>query len=299
MLNILFGLESAMRSLRTHSMAINTTAHNIANMNTEGYSRQLANVSSTQPMSMPGTAGQIGTGSQMSAIERIRDLYLDKQIRSELTNFGEWDALVRTYENLRAVFPEVDSPGTAGLQQQIGKFFESWQTLADQFALPPSERYIAAPKNDILSFAQGLTNMFSTRSAALTNIQLDLNTELRLAMDEANNYMKEIAEYNKSIVSVMGRGERPNDLLDKREVALKNLSELINFHTGQRSDGSVVLITGGHTIVSGGEYFELTPTSSDKDSKFERVGLFEYRGAKPSDITDDVTGGKIAGILKA
>ncbi|HDT15352.1 MAG TPA: flagellar hook-associated protein FlgK [Firmicutes bacterium] len=299
MLNLLFGIESAMRSMRAHSTAINTTAHNIANMNTIGYSRQLANISSAEALSIPGTPGQVGTGSQMSAIERIRDLYLDKQIRSELTNFGEWAALVRTYENLRAIFPEVDNPGTAGLQHQISKFFESWQALAEQYKLPPAERNIAAAKNDILAYAKGLTNMFATRSAALTSIQLDLNTELRLTMDEANNLMKEIAEHNKSIVSIMGRGERPNDILDKREVALKKLSELINFHVGNRSDGSVVLITGGHTIVSGGDYFELTPTASAKDSKFERVGLFEYRGAKPSDITDAVTGGKLAGILKA
>lgn len=89
-MSIMIAMNTAMKALETYSLAIDTTQHNIANIGTEGYSRQLANISATAALSLVGQAGQIGTGSQLSSIERIRDLFLDNQIMTEEQNVGYW-----------------------------------------------------------------------------------------------------------------------------------------------------------------------------------------------------------------
>ena len=127
----MMGLNTAMKALQVYSYAVDTTVHNVANMADPSYSRQLADITASEPFSITG--GQIGTGSQLSNVERIRDVYLDSQIMEAENKVGSESIINRTYQNLDAIFPEEDGT-TSGLQTQITQFFTDWQNLATQSA---------------------------------------------------------------------------------------------------------------------------------------------------------------------
>ncbi len=297
-MSIMMGVEAAVRSLRTHSMAIDTTTHNLANMNNAWYSRQLANITSTAALTMIGSAGQIGTGSKIGAIERIRDIFLDKQIWLEQQNVGKWDMINRTYKSLAALFPEVDGV-TGGLQAQLDAFWESWQQLSTAAAAGDTSAMDAA-KREIYQSAQGLAETMNNKSSALTDLQINLNSDMRNTVNTINQYITQIYELNKSIVRAQNMGQRPNDLFDRRNEAITKLNNLVNVNVGDRSDGSVVVHIHGHVLVNGADAFNfMTTLGGKKDSKLEEVGLFEYKGASPVNIQDYIENGQLAGIINS
>jgi len=309
MVTINAALETALKSLSTHTAALNTVNHNIANMNNEWYSRQIANITATDAMTYIGIKGQIGTGSKIGSIERIRDIYLDKQIMLQRQYTGEWNILNRTYESLRAIFPEIDGI-TGGLNSQLQEFYADWAKLADAADKAEKEtdptlklQYqaeVEAAKREIYQTAEGVTNYFNSKSSTLTNMQIELNKDLRLTIQSINQYLKQIYEYNKQIANIYSIGQNPNDILDKRNEAMNKLAELINFDFGNRSDGTVVIHINGHILVNGADgYNAMTTMGSTRDSKLEDVGLFEYLGAQPVKVNDLITGGQLGGILKA
>lgn len=309
MVTINAALETALKSLTTHTAALNTVNHNIANMNNEWYSRQVANITATDAMTLIGIKGQIGTGSKIGSIDRIRDIYLDKQIMGQLQYLGKWVMLNRTYESLRAIFPEIDGI-TGGLEAQLQEFYDDWGKLADAADRAAKEtnpmlklQYqaeVEAAKREIYQTAVGITNYFNSKSSTLTNMQIELNKDLRLTIQSINQYIRQIYEYNKQIAGIYSIGQNPNDILDKRNEAMNKLSELVNFDFGNRSDGTVVIHINGHILVNGADsYNAMTTMGSTRDSKLEDVGLFEYLGAPPVKINDIITKGRLGGILSA
>lgn len=309
MVTINAALNTALKSLTTHTTALNTVNHNIANMNNEWYSRQIANITATDAMTLIGIKGQIGTGSKIGSIDRIRDIYLDKQIMGQLQYLGKWEMLNRTYESLRAIFPEIDGI-TGGLEVQLQEFYDDWGKLADaanKAALETDpalklqyQAEVEAAKREIYQTAQGITNYFNSKSSTITNMQIELNKDLRLTIQSINQYLKQIHEYNKQIANIYSIGQNPNDILDKRNEAMNKLSQLINFDFGNRSDGTVVLHINGHILVNGADgYNSVTAMGSTRDSKLEDVGIFEYLGAQPTKINDIITGGRLGGILQS
>jgi flagellar hook-associated protein 1 FlgK len=304
-MSIMMGLETAVKGLQSYSTAIDTTAHNIANADTEGYSQQLADITASQPMTMIGSAGQVGTGSQIGAIERIRDLYLDTQIDLEQQNVGYWSIIDRTYQSLEAVFPEAAAGATTsvGLDQQLQAFWSDWQTLADNAQLAATTNPLAdveGAKRQVYNDADAIAQSLNTKSSALTDMQISLNSNLRDTVSQINQYTQQIYELNKEIATASNFNQRPNDLLDKRTLALANLSNLVNVNVGNRTDGTIVVTIQGHMLVNGADgYNQMTTVGGVKDSKLEDVALFEYMGASPVNITSSIQKGQLAGILQS
>ena len=296
-MSILIGLNSAIRSIRTHNYALDTVSHNLANMNNPEYSRQIANISTTTPVDLPGGAGQMGTGSRLSSISRIRDVYLDRQIRNELSELGKWEELNGVYKQLKALFPEIDNPAYPGIQAKLEEFWGAWDNLAAKI---DSGGTVSAEKSIVMEKAQNLAMALNAKSGSLTDLQVGINAKIRGAIDEVNCLTNDIYNLNKAIVNVYGRGQNPNDLLDKRTEALAKLSQLVDINVGNKSDGSVVVQVQSHTLVEGANrYNRMINLGGKKDSKLERIGLFEYAGGDPVDITDSITKGKIGGLLEA
>ncbi|MCE5299884.1 MAG: flagellar hook-associated protein FlgK [Spirochaetia bacterium] len=296
-MSLTLAMETAIKSLRTHTYAMDTVNHNIANMNTTGYTRQLANITAAEAISLYGTAGQIGTGSRVSYIERIRDTYLDRMIRTENSNTGKWDVISEAYKTLKVFFPEIDGVTSGGLDEQIQAFWTSWQEVADAAAAGDD---MTAAKNKVAATASAITTLFNEKAQGLTDTQVALTADLRMAVDDANALTQDIYRLNKEIVSVEGMGQQPNDLMDKRDVALASLAKLLNITTVTKGDGSVLVMIGGHTLVNGTEgYNKLTTVGGQKDGKLESLALFEYLGQRPTRLNANlVTGGKIGGILE-
>ncbi|MBP7793259.1 MAG: flagellar hook-associated protein FlgK, partial [Candidatus Goldbacteria bacterium] len=300
-------LNTAITSLRTHTIAINTVTHNIANMNNEWYSRQLANISATDPLSFPGIAGQIGTGSKISFIERIRDIFLDKQMINERQYIGYWDVQNKIYESLKAVFPEIYGV-TSGFDALLQEFYDEWEQLAvaadkaetetDATIKLQYQEEVETAKRKIYQTAEGIANYFNSKYSTLTNMQIELTKDLRLTVNSINEYLKQIYEYNKQIKNIYASGQNPNDILDKRNEAMNNLAELINYDFATKADGSVVILLGGYTLVNGGDgYNRLATMGSMRDSKLEDVGILIGNSNTPVKINENITGGQLGGIL--
>ncbi|MEI7541649.1 MAG: flagellar hook-associated protein FlgK [bacterium] len=313
MLNISMGLETALRSLLANTAALNTANTNVANANNADYSKQVANMSATSALTIAGQAGQIGTGTLLSSVQRIRDIYLDRQIRTEWMNYGKAEITDRTYQNIMAFIPELSGVPANGIGTKIDQFFTAWTNVSTQAALAAagSANTLSDALNTVYQLAASLAAQLNTQSNDLTNIQLDLNTELESTVQSVNAQLQNIYQLNKSIVYLMGQGQQPNDLLDKRDAAMAKLAELINFDTANKTDGSVTIMLGGRTLVSGADSYNLLTTMTSgvitktspltfgvRDSRFESVGITNSNGSNAVQLDNSIfTGGKIAGIL--
>lgn len=302
-------MNTAMKAMQVFSYAVATTTHNVANSTDPSYSRQLADITASDPLSIIG--GQIGTGSQLAGVERIRDTYLDTQIMEMENNVGDESILDRTYQNLAAIFPEIDGV-TSGLQAQMDQFFTDWQSLATQ-AQSGSASGILSAQNTLYQDALSLTQSLNSKSNSLSNMRADLTTDLGNDIDKANSYINQIYTLNGEIKQVYALGQSPNDLLDKRTAAMTSLSELINFDTQTSTDGTVTLIINGTPMVSGASGYNLlklvSPSTGSvpattpptlvldiQDPSQPLVGIGDSDTPIP---TTAITGGEIAGILNS
>ena len=126
----IFGtFNTARTGLTAHQSAINVTSHNIANSSTIGYSRQRAKITTARPISIGGEAGQIGTGAQIAAIERVRDSFLDYQVRVETSELGKYSAKTEYLSQVEGIFNE---PSDTGISTSLSEFFDAFQELSKQ-----------------------------------------------------------------------------------------------------------------------------------------------------------------------
>lgn len=289
-------MDIAMRSLRTYSLAMNVTDHNVANMNDPYYSRQLANVTAAAPLGAFYGVGQVGTGSYVSAIERIRNSFLDGRIMQEMSNVGKYEVLNQSINILGVLMPEITG-STDGLQAKIDKFFDDWKTLSTA-AASGIQADIDAARAALYSNSTALAKNFNNMSAGMKNLQLGLTDDLRSVIDIINNYSLQIHAYNKEVKFALGMGQRPNDILDKRNEALTKLSQYVNVETIERQDGTLVVHINGRALVNGADgYNKLTNIPGRADTKLEDVAMIE--NGKLTDITKLITSGKLGGILEA
>lgn len=226
------GLETNKRGLYTQQTALYTTGHNISNANTLGYSRQRVNMESTT--GFPGVGlnsgtmpGHLGTGVQSGSIQRIRDSFVDKQFRQESNKFGYWESQSKAISQMEDVLTE---PSTTGLQKSFSEF---WQSLQD-VATNPSEsgtRAVAIRKG------QALADSFNYMHKSLTQIQTNLGTEIKHSAEDINSILRQIAQVNDQIKNVEPNGYIPNDLYDKRDLLLDELSMYVPIEVSYTPSG--------------------------------------------------------------
>jgi flagellar hook-associated protein 1 FlgK len=258
-----FGLETALRALRAHQAVVDVTNHNIANANTPGYSRQTAELATTEPYTVvafnqPVEAGQMGTGVRVAAIRRARDALLDAQYRSELSASNQFDGTRAALERIEAVF---DEP-SGGLSGPLTSFFTAWHDLTNNPA-DPAARAVLVQRSGVL--AQG----FNHAATQLGTIQSDLNDQVAAAATDANAIGDEIAALNRQIVLAEALTGRANDLRDRRDLALDRLAELVSISTTENTDGSVDVSLGAHSFVTGTTVDALTTTPTGPGGAWE------------------------------
>ncbi|MEE4357605.1 MAG: flagellar hook-associated protein FlgK [Desulfococcaceae bacterium] len=228
-------------ALLTYQQGINVTSHNIANVNTPGFSRQRLIITSNTPVN--SDIGQIGAGVRADGVQRIYNAYIDGQIVRENSKLGEWEEKTVFLQRAESVFNE--SSGT-GLSQYLAEFWNAWQDLASK----PSgitERNILVGKSETLS------DQFRRMYASLGRIQAEISENIQNAADQINSHARQIADLNNKINSVEGMGDSANDLRDKRETVIKDLSLLADIRTIEGANGtlSVFFANDGKPIVVG------------------------------------------------
>ncbi len=221
-----FGLETARRGMQVHQNALNITGHNLANASTPGYSRQEAVITASDPYTVPSinssvTPGQLGTGAQVDSIRRVRDEYLDNNVRRAITDTAYWEDQVELMQRAEATFAE---PASDGIGQRIVDFFKAWMELNNT----PHDLGI---KSSVVSIGEELATMITSAYQQLDSIEesiadtADATGKLYDQVNQVNDILLQIQQVTDAIKDVYSVNQQPNDLLDKRDMLLEELSK--------------------------------------------------------------------------
>lgn len=269
-----------------HQNALNTTGNNITNANTPGYSRQEVQF---EPGSTRLTSnGYVGTGVDISNIRRLADTYLVDQVRSDTSLYNEQETLRSELSRLDDLLGGSDT----GLSQSLNNFFAALQNAAEDPGSLPQRQLV-------LSEAQSVVNRFQALEQEFVQQRELVKTQMTENVADANTLIKNIAELNLAISESPGlaRGNPPNDLLDKRDEAIRQLSEIVSVRVSDSGAGQVnVSLTNGQGLVVGSDYSQLgTRRNADDPSRLE---FTLSDGNRTQVIDEQITGGKLGGLRK-
>lgn len=276
-------LEIGKKSLIANSEMLEVIGHNIANVNTEGYSRQRANLTTAFPMDNINY-GQMGTGVLVESITRARDALIDKQVRIENNALGQWDKMNNALSEIQSVFAE---PSDFGITDILSDFWNGWADLAND-----PESYGA--RTALRERAVVLTESLNNCDANLKLIEEQLNQEFKLLVGQLNEYGRQIAELNHKIGSAESVGQNANDFRDQRDLKLDKMAKIISIQYFENDNGSVNVYIGGNIFVQENAAHELTTRVSSRhgvviDELIWKDGFREV----------NLTGGELKGLADA
>ncbi len=232
------GLQTALRGLLAQQRALDTTSHNVANATTPGYSRQEAVLGASPALKIAagavqsGAGAELGTGVDVLAYRRLRDGFLDLQFRAQATRLGGLAAQVRGLETAEVAFAE---PGENGISAELQEFWSGWENLANAPENP-------AARQALVENARGLTTSIATLDSQLATAAEQAATEYAAITGpsgEVGQIAGEIAKLNEAIRSSLSSGAAPNDLYDRRDLLLDQLSGLAQVTVTDLGDGTL------------------------------------------------------------
>ena len=283
--NIFSVLNTAKLGLLSQQLAIEVTGQNIANVQTEGYSRQEVNFESTNPRSF--NLGQLGTGVRVAGIERSHDEFLFSQILGEGDTLGQYQVRKDVFDQLEILLSENNGQS---LNQSLSSFFASVQDLASNPTGLPE-------RSNMLAEAQNLASVFNNLGESLFQIQQNLDSAISVEVEKINSLAAEVAALNKSIHANEPTTFSANDLRDKRDQKVKELSELIDLNFVDEQDGQISLtLDDGTPLVLQSTAFTLATSINGNNKSFLDVEIQDAAG-NSTNITSSVTGGSLKGYL--
>lgn len=226
------GLETARRGMFAQQTALYVTGNNIANANTEGYSRQRVNFTQTQTypgvgLNRPQIPGQMGTGVAAGSIQRIRDEFIDSRYRGENNKLGYYSTKSDALSRMEDILNE---PTEEGLAASLSAFWNSLQTLGSS----PNE---SGARESVIAQGNALADTFNYMSTSLETIMEDLKLSVKANIDTINSIANQINELNRQISEVEPHGDLPNKLYDERDILVDQLSGLVNIKVTEEKSG--------------------------------------------------------------
>ncbi|MZH02404.1 MAG: flagellar hook-associated protein FlgK [Nitrospinae bacterium] len=283
--NIFSVLNTAKLGLLSQQLAIEVTGQNIANVQTEGYSRQEVNFEATNPRSF--SLGQLGTGVRVAGIERSHDEFLFSQILGEGDTLGRYQVRKDVFEQLELLLSEGNGQSLNG---SLSSFFNGVQDVASNPTGLPE-------RSSLIAEAQSLASVFNNLGESLFQIQQNLDSAISVEVAKINSLAEEVAALNKSIHANEPTTFSANDLRDKRDQKVKELSELIDLNFVDEQDGQISLtLDDGTPLVLQSTAFSLETTINGNNKSFLDVNIQDAAGNN-TNITSSITGGTIKGYL--
>jgi len=271
-------LSNAISGLQASQSALRTTGHNITNANTPGYSRQSTEMV-TRPEQRLGSAGYVGSGVRVQSIERMVDEFVTAQLRADTTAFNQLDKFNTNIAKIDRLFADEST----GLSGGFKRFFAALQNGADDPSSSPARQLV-------ISEAESLSSRFNTIQDRLVDIERNLVREMDSIVKKVNDLSQNIADLNSSIADKASVGS-PNDLLDQRDEALRELSELVSIQTVKQGNGHINVFMGqGQSLVTG--------TSANRFSVSNSGEVTLTQGSRQNNVTQDINGGQLGGILE-
>ncbi len=276
-------LHIAKGGVLSHQKSLQVTAHNIANVNTEGYSRQRVRLVTNQPVDY--LPGQLGLGVKVAEIKRVVSSFITNQINSEMQGLGRWDSQKASLEKVEMIF------SGEYFNNLSTRFWNAWEDLANN----PSGQ---AERVALLGSADELVSFLKKTYRDLVNLQKnDIGQGLKNTVEQVNALSKDIADLNVKILAAEASGQNANDLRDKRELYVKEISELIPVNVFEDGDGNVVILTAaGRPIVEAASSWDLVISIDERG--LETVN-WQDRNGNLFDLTNYIRQGRLGGYLIA
>jgi flagellar hook-associated protein 1 FlgK len=249
-MGLLSTLHIGSRGLFASQMAMDITGQNISNADVEGYSRKRLNLRTDYRYD--GIYGQLGMGVEVVNIERVRNGFIDEQIRRQNHEVGTYEEIDITLESIENIFSE---PSDTGIVTYVDQFFDSWQNLANN----PAD---LSARTMVKTNAEILVDTFHNSSGELRELRQTRNDEIIQRMNKVNEIAKEIYNLNQEIGAVEIGSQNANDSRDRRDLILKELSKLIDVTVVENNLGQITLTTGGNILVSPIHCQELESTTT-------------------------------------
>jgi flagellar hook-associated protein 1 FlgK len=270
-------------ALLANQKLLATTGHNISNVNTEGFSRQRVTLTERPPQFIG--IGFSGKGVDIASIERMGSEFLTTNVR--LNASGE--ARAAAYSNLAEQVDTLLSDGT--FTPAMERFFNSMQDVNNDPSSTPARLVF-------MNAAETMTDRFQDLEGRMSTMARNVNQDIAAKIGKMNSLSSALGKLNRDIVQAMGlaQGAPPNDLLDQRDVLLKEMASLANVNVTPQTDGSVnVFIGNGQLIVAGAETVQLSATPNPLNGSRTEVSVL--KGGVLSEISSAITSGELAGIL--
>ncbi len=284
-------MNIAQRSMMNSQTGLQTVSHNIANKNTEGYTRQRVEIQSTAPTNLGRV--QIGTGAKTQAVTRTNNPHLEKQIQFEQMKMGFGEGKMAYLNRVETIFNEQVNKG---LNHFMGEFFNAFRELANY----PESLPI---RTQVKETAWNMTQDFQRINAQMKQIQSEIDAEIEGEINEINRMTQEIADLNEKVQSVEITGAHANDHRDRRDQVLKELGEKINIKYTEVENGKVN-VTAGNTVVLVSGYDAATlKSASTPEGGSKREGgadiFFQLNERSTAHkVTSQITGGKLGGMIE-
>ncbi|MBV1952479.1 MAG: flagellar hook-associated protein FlgK [Cycloclasticus sp.] len=279
-------LLTGLSALSTYRNALDTTGHNIANVDTTGYSRQSVEIDS-RPAQLT-SAGYVGAGVQTSTVTRAYDNFIADQFRSSSSATAELD----TYYDLSTRVDGALADENVGLSGALESFFTALQTVVDDPTSVPA-------RQALLTEGEVIENRFGTLDRLFDDVTAQVNGSLNDTVLDINELAKNIASLNEKIITAtgVGGGNLPNDLLDQRDLLVDQLSEKVSVSTNVQDNGAMnVFIGSGQALVLNTNVNTLGLQAQGFDASAMDVVLEQPNGDLT--VTQFMNGGEMGGILR-
>lgn len=303
-----FGLNIAYTGLLASNAALNTTSNNIANVQTEGYSRQQVIQQAANALQVFQTYGCAGAGVETLAIERIRDEFYDVKFWNNNTQLGEYEMKQYYMKQIETYF--YDTGDNAG-----------FKTVFDQLMITGLQELMKDPssntaKEQFVGYADSLMDYFNGLAGNMEALQKDVNQEIKIKVDEINSIAGEIANLNKQINTIELTGVRANELRDRRTLLLDQLSKIVDVETSETpiidtnnpdhvtgANRFVVKIAAGQLLVDSHEYRGMqcvARTNYEKVNQTDIDGLYdvEWDDGQRFNLYNAAMGGDLKGLVE-
>ncbi len=274
------GLEIGKRALLTHQLSMNTIGHNVANVNTPGYTRQRTVVTSAYPVENANYI--IGNGVTANTILQVRDQFLTAQYRRENKSLGQWTYREKTLGQIETFFGE---PNDESLGDVLNQFWNSWLDLSNN---PES----SAARQAVVSQSNRLTNAFHTLDRQLNAVRVAADQDVSGRVQQINEVAHQIANLNRLVTSEEIGGDRANDLRDQRDKLIDDLSSMVDVTTAEKANGSVTVYISGLAIVENADTFELD-TRTNSSGEYTKQEII-WKNTKTA---VKINGGELKGLL--
>lgn len=311
MASTFYGLSIAYSGLNAYQAALNTTGHNISNVETDGYCRQYVEQTAGTPLRTYTDAGMTGSGVVVNGISQMRDIYYDYKYWSNNEKLGEAETheyYMLQIENYFKGNTTADIGDTTGVDDFSSLFSQMFNAL-EEVSKSPSD---VAIRNNFIHTAQSMAEYFNTTYYNLQRLQEDCNLEIQSKASEINSIAEQIATLNKQINVIEGTGVAANDLRDKRALLIDQLSIIVPVEVEEtpiKDSNNPDRVTGlntysvkiaGQTLVYGTDYNTLVVKPRSEESSLNQtdiVGLYDLEWSNGLEFNSNNE--QLGGELKA